>query len=149
MARLSGRSRGCRACRVRKIKCDEQTPECSQCTRLGKKCPGAVTGLIIFETTPENPQKFQPLGENNPKPSQAPIAAVSPNTDIVLGSGALDPFSSMAVPLDPATNVYFQHCTSRIPVSELSNWSQLCCTLLLVASRLAQRSWLYGAGRRL
>ncbi|CEL01763.1 Putative Transcriptional regulatory protein moc3 [Aspergillus calidoustus] len=109
MARLSGRSRGCRTCRERRIKCDEKTPECSQCVRLGKKCPGAVTGLIVFEATPVNPKKFQPLKENKPPSSQAPAAAVSLGSDIVLGSGALDPFSSMAVPLDPATNVYFQH----------------------------------------
>ncbi|KAL2786133.1 hypothetical protein BJX66DRAFT_313417, partial [Aspergillus keveii] len=64
MARLSGRSRGCRTCRDRRIKCDEKTPECSQCVRLGKKCPGAVTGLIVFESTPLNPKKFQPLKEN-------------------------------------------------------------------------------------
>ncbi|KAL3455377.1 hypothetical protein BJX64DRAFT_71853 [Aspergillus heterothallicus] len=109
MARL-GRSRGCRTCRERRIKCDEKTPECSQCARVGKKCPGALTRLIVFESTPVNPKKFQPLRESEAGPSQKPSApAVSPGTDVVLGSGTLDPFSSMAVPFDPATNRLFQH----------------------------------------
>ena len=31
---------GCRKCRVRRIKCDEGTPNCVQCTKKGFQCPG-------------------------------------------------------------------------------------------------------------
>ncbi|KAL2810246.1 hypothetical protein BJX63DRAFT_402474 [Aspergillus granulosus] len=109
MARLSGRSRGCGTCRQRRVKCDEQVPECSQCVRLGKKCPGAITSLIVLEATPVNPKKFRPLRGDESKSSYTPSAATGPpDADIVLGSGTLDPFFSTAVPHGSATNVYFQ-----------------------------------------
>ncbi|KAF2096619.1 hypothetical protein NA57DRAFT_58522 [Rhizodiscina lignyota] len=40
--------RGCATCKSRKIKCDEQLPECGQCTRAKRKCPGAITDLIFI-----------------------------------------------------------------------------------------------------
>ncbi|KAK5050784.1 hypothetical protein LTR84_003343 [Exophiala bonariae] len=33
-------SRGCFACRRKKVKCDETKPQCNRCTRVGKVCPG-------------------------------------------------------------------------------------------------------------
>ncbi|KEF51366.1 uncharacterized protein A1O9_12515 [Exophiala aquamarina CBS 119918] len=33
-------SRGCFACRRKKVKCDEAKPQCNRCTRVGKICPG-------------------------------------------------------------------------------------------------------------
>ncbi|KAI9368213.1 hypothetical protein BJX61DRAFT_233805 [Aspergillus egyptiacus] len=33
-------STGCARCRERRIKCDKVTPECSQCRRYGRPCPG-------------------------------------------------------------------------------------------------------------
>ncbi|KAL4804467.1 hypothetical protein BDV18DRAFT_162230 [Aspergillus unguis] len=33
-------STGCSRCRERRIKCDQATPECSQCRRYGRPCPG-------------------------------------------------------------------------------------------------------------
>ncbi|KAK4073057.1 transcriptional regulator family: Fungal Specific TF [Purpureocillium lilacinum] len=33
-------SRGCHSCRIRKVKCDEGLPGCSQCTRYGTECSG-------------------------------------------------------------------------------------------------------------
>ncbi|KAL9584742.1 MAG: hypothetical protein Q9212_001932 [Teloschistes hypoglaucus] len=33
-------STGCKNCRRRKIKCDEQRPECTQCTTTNRLCPG-------------------------------------------------------------------------------------------------------------
>ncbi|KGO74751.1 Protein of unknown function DUF3468 [Penicillium italicum] len=33
-------STGCPLCRERRIKCDEAVPECSQCQRYGRACPG-------------------------------------------------------------------------------------------------------------
>ncbi|RDW67589.1 hypothetical protein BP6252_08985 [Coleophoma cylindrospora] len=53
MARTAGRSRGCRTCRQRRIKCDEALPECTQCKKYGTKCPGPITGtfyVIASET---------------------------------------------------------------------------------------------------
>ncbi|KAG7005716.1 hypothetical protein G7Y79_00018g045230 [Physcia stellaris] len=37
---------GCWGCRSRKIKCDEATPECSQCQKAGVKCAGYESTLV-------------------------------------------------------------------------------------------------------
>lgn len=41
-------SQGCQSCRGRRIKCDKKTPECSQCIRVGKKCPGYRDQLSLM-----------------------------------------------------------------------------------------------------
>ncbi|ENH73065.1 Transcriptional regulatory protein moc3 [Fusarium oxysporum f. sp. cubense race 1] len=41
-------SQGCQNCRVRRIKCDKIKPECSQCIRVGKKCPGYRDQLSLM-----------------------------------------------------------------------------------------------------
>ncbi|KAF4123292.1 Fungal Zn(2)-Cys(6) binuclear cluster domain [Geosmithia morbida] len=33
-------SQGCEQCRTHRIKCDRKTPDCSQCVRVSKECPG-------------------------------------------------------------------------------------------------------------
>lgn len=48
-----GRSKGCQACRKRKIKCDKVSPTCSYCARTGKQCSGASTGLVFLHANPE------------------------------------------------------------------------------------------------
>ncbi|CAI6340051.1 unnamed protein product [Periconia digitata] len=34
---------GCETCRARRVKCDETKPECSRCTKTGRKCEGYKT----------------------------------------------------------------------------------------------------------
>ncbi|KAI0023158.1 hypothetical protein F4780DRAFT_99344 [Xylariomycetidae sp. FL0641] len=41
-------SQGCQSCRTRRIKCDKKKPECSQCIRVGKKCPGYRDQLSLM-----------------------------------------------------------------------------------------------------
>ncbi|KAI1267286.1 hypothetical protein F5Y18DRAFT_334415 [Xylariaceae sp. FL1019] len=41
-------SQGCQSCRTRRIKCDKKLPECSQCIRVGKKCPGYRDQLSLM-----------------------------------------------------------------------------------------------------
>lgn len=41
-------SQGCQNCRTRRIKCDKVRPECSQCIRVGKKCPGYRDQLSLM-----------------------------------------------------------------------------------------------------
>ncbi|CAG9982214.1 unnamed protein product [Clonostachys byssicola] len=43
------RSKGCRSCKIRRIKCDENWPACSQCVLRGYDCPGP-TSLVKFIT---------------------------------------------------------------------------------------------------
>ncbi|KAF7718398.1 Fungal Zn(2)-Cys(6) binuclear cluster domain-containing protein [Penicillium ucsense] len=41
-------SKGCIACRKRKVKCDEQEPECARCIKRGVKCPGYIRTRIYI-----------------------------------------------------------------------------------------------------
>ncbi|RSL94345.1 hypothetical protein CDV31_014370 [Fusarium ambrosium] len=41
-------SQGCQNCRTRRIKCDKVKPECSQCIRVGKRCPGYRDQLSLM-----------------------------------------------------------------------------------------------------
>ncbi|KAH8668336.1 hypothetical protein BX600DRAFT_254071 [Xylariales sp. PMI_506] len=41
-------SQGCQNCRQRRIKCDKVKPQCSQCIRIGKKCPGYRDQLSLM-----------------------------------------------------------------------------------------------------
>ncbi|KAJ9154748.1 White-opaque regulator 1-like protein 2 [Pleurostoma richardsiae] len=41
-------SQGCQSCRTRRIKCDKARPECSQCVRVSKKCPGYRDQLSLM-----------------------------------------------------------------------------------------------------
>ncbi|KAE8380482.1 hypothetical protein BDV26DRAFT_257403 [Aspergillus bertholletiae] len=41
---------GCKACRQRRVKCDEKKPSCSACMRRGKKCE-AITPNLDFRTS--------------------------------------------------------------------------------------------------
>ncbi|KAB5515431.1 hypothetical protein GE09DRAFT_979621 [Coniochaeta sp. 2T2.1] len=41
-------SKGCQHCRTRRIKCDRLRPECSQCVRAGKQCPGYRDQLSLM-----------------------------------------------------------------------------------------------------
>ncbi|KAL4886862.1 hypothetical protein BJY04DRAFT_43236 [Aspergillus karnatakaensis] len=114
MARKSGRSRGCEPCRRQKMKCDERQPECLQCVRRGRKCPGPLQGLIVFKTDPTNPTKFRRVLETeDPSPIsgiQSQLApSAGPNSDRALISTNPDPFSSMKIPLTHRTNAHFQH----------------------------------------
>ncbi|KAL2070213.1 hypothetical protein VTL71DRAFT_13239 [Oculimacula yallundae] len=70
MVRVGGRSRGCRLCRQRRIKCDELLPACSQCSTTGRVCPGPVSGIIISDmnlaaarpTKPRRAPLVRPIG---------------------------------------------------------------------------------------
>ncbi|OJJ50233.1 hypothetical protein ASPZODRAFT_22905, partial [Penicilliopsis zonata CBS 506.65] len=61
MVRLPGLSKGCQTCRRRSIKCDERRPECSQCVKAGRTCPGALAGNIFLHAEPHNPLKYHRL----------------------------------------------------------------------------------------
>ena len=45
------RSRACRPCRDRRCKCDKTFPQCLQCLKTNRFCPGPVQGPIIVDMT--------------------------------------------------------------------------------------------------
>ncbi|KAL7947557.1 hypothetical protein V8C42DRAFT_318111 [Trichoderma barbatum] len=52
MVRSVSRSKGCARCLQRKVKCDEKLPQCSQCQRMRRPCPGPLTGTIFVHAVP-------------------------------------------------------------------------------------------------
>ncbi|KAL2870880.1 uncharacterized protein BJX67DRAFT_209984 [Aspergillus lucknowensis] len=45
MRRVKKSRNGCARCKSKRVKCGEEKPHCSRCTRLGVKCPGYVQAL--------------------------------------------------------------------------------------------------------
>ncbi|KAI0110409.1 hypothetical protein GGR51DRAFT_90790 [Nemania sp. FL0031] len=53
MVGVPGRSKGCNTCRQRRVKCTEEKPICSRCTRGGFTCRGYVRDIVWHHTTAE------------------------------------------------------------------------------------------------
>ncbi|KAJ5335266.1 hypothetical protein N7452_007669 [Penicillium brevicompactum] len=51
MVGTGGRSKGCRTCRRRKVKCDEGRPLCQRCHKAGFECDGYVEFLHFIDET--------------------------------------------------------------------------------------------------
>ncbi|KAH9213033.1 hypothetical protein DL95DRAFT_168239 [Leptodontidium sp. 2 PMI_412] len=45
------RTRACQACHSRRMRCDETLPNCTQCLRAGRQCPGPIEGPMIVDVT--------------------------------------------------------------------------------------------------
>ncbi|KAK0118703.1 hypothetical protein ONS96_011791 [Cadophora gregata f. sp. sojae] len=80
------RTRACQACRSRRMRCDETLPQCDQCLRAGRQCPGPISGAIIVDVTTQTVIRarsklinsfHRPQTQNPPaqliSPSQSPI----------------------------------------------------------------------------
>lgn len=69
MGRHVGRSKGCRACLQRRIKCDEAQPECTQCVTKQRKCPGPTFGTVFIDMATKKKQ-IVPLQNKSPVESR-------------------------------------------------------------------------------
>ncbi|KAL0930757.1 White-opaque regulator 1-like protein 2 [Colletotrichum truncatum] len=77
-------SQGCQNCRTRRIKCDKVKPECSQCIRVGKKCPGYRDQLSLMfrdESTKVIKKAHAQWGvpEGSENGSTRPVASTAPS----------------------------------------------------------------------
>ncbi|KAI0862755.1 hypothetical protein F4860DRAFT_110611 [Xylaria cubensis] len=101
-------SQGCQSCRTRRIKCDKKHPECSQCIRVGKRCPGYRDQLSLLfrdESSKVIQRAHAQWGTGNPgsppdgssessSPSSGSVASISPsrrNPRATAGSVPLQP----------------------------------------------------------
>lgn len=74
MVGVAGRSKGCKTCKKRRIKCDEQKPECGRCLRAGYKCAGYARDLEFRISTPTS----QASGGRPTTTSTRPVAEIVP-----------------------------------------------------------------------
>ncbi|KAI1738420.1 hypothetical protein F4680DRAFT_190118 [Xylaria scruposa] len=89
-------SQGCQSCRTRRIKCDKKHPECSQCIRVGKRCPGYRDQLSLLfrdESSKVIQRAHAQWGTGNPgsppdgssessSPSSGSVISISPSRRI-------------------------------------------------------------------
>ncbi|KAL2802441.1 fungal-specific transcription factor domain-containing protein [Aspergillus granulosus] len=52
MRRVKKSRNGCARCKSKRVKCGEEKPHCSRCTRLGVKCPGYIQTLRWVTNNP-------------------------------------------------------------------------------------------------
>ncbi|KIV85829.1 hypothetical protein PV11_01485 [Exophiala sideris] len=89
-----GPSSGCRACRTRRVKCDQTKPACSNCTRRRQTCPGYGD---IFDGAHRNQnQVVARRAEKQNALRSTTVSSVSPSSDNEF------PISNPATP-DPTT----------------------------------------------
>ncbi|KAL7813043.1 hypothetical protein V8C26DRAFT_406097 [Trichoderma gracile] len=79
MVRSVSRSRGCARCLQRKVKCDEKLPQCSQCQRMRRPCPGPQTGSIfVHAVATERGPKAEKARVRDPTSYQDFMVAAAP-----------------------------------------------------------------------
>ncbi|KAF5005642.1 hypothetical protein FDECE_7919 [Fusarium decemcellulare] len=126
-------SQGCQNCRTRRIKCDKVRPECSQCIRVGKKCPGYrdQLSLMFRDESTKVMQKAHAqwgVGESGSDMlSSQPSSSSSSSSSIGSMSASAGSFSSTssssyntslaAISSSPSTNT----CWSTSPASLVSH----------------------------
>ncbi|KAI4123511.1 MAG: hypothetical protein LQ338_005235 [Usnochroma carphineum] len=144
-------STGCKNCRQRKIKCNEQKPACTQCTNTGRVCPGYTNlfDLVLRDETESVARKAQrkKKREANAKGTATTTAAadtlaagrstgsnrtVPPSSAIATTatSGLLLPKSFQGTPEQQAINTFFSNYI-LIPRHPLMKRGYLECLLPL------------------
>ncbi|KAH7078142.1 hypothetical protein BKA63DRAFT_280422 [Paraphoma chrysanthemicola] len=86
MVNVGGRSKGCSACRRRRVKCDLTQPVCLRCQRAGLDCDGPRQDLAFVEATivPSRRKVEQP-GSGASSHASSPEAGPSTTTQIESG----------------------------------------------------------------
>lgn len=93
-----------------KTQCDEQTPECSQCLRSGKACPGPLQGTLFIDVVSETHENSKtvrgtykswfdslsctstyPCVDNKPSKKKRPVTASSTSQSLSVASQRSEP----------------------------------------------------------
>ncbi|KAL4940660.1 hypothetical protein BDV06DRAFT_196263 [Aspergillus oleicola] len=73
MRRVKKSRNGCARCKSKRVKCGEEKPHCSRCTRLGVKCPGYVQALRWVTNQASEDGGLEPTTDNDPIQYGTPI----------------------------------------------------------------------------
>ncbi|TPX07456.1 uncharacterized protein E0L32_002074 [Thyridium curvatum] len=88
---------GCRTCKTRHIKCDEEKPECRRCRTAGFKCDGYEP--VQLEKKPKRKRKAKQQAAEEPTSSSASSSLV----------GTASPSPSEGIPLPHDHDYFFHH----------------------------------------
>ncbi|KAF7174382.1 hypothetical protein CNMCM5623_007085 [Aspergillus felis] len=70
-------STGCALCRERRIKCDEAIPQCSQCRKYGRPCPGYRRTFRFQDEGPALQRRHQSRSQSRRSPETTTDAAAA------------------------------------------------------------------------
>ncbi|PKX98378.1 Zn(II)2Cys6 transcription factor domain-containing protein [Aspergillus novofumigatus IBT 16806] len=70
-------STGCSLCRERRIKCDEAVPQCSQCRKYGRPCPGYRRTFRFQDEGPALQRRHQSRSQSRRRPETTTDAAAA------------------------------------------------------------------------
>ena len=88
---------GCLTCRRRHVRCDEGSPSCNNCLRLGLECDGAE-GRMTFKTygLPTNPQSASASTKKRSKKNDSPVTTTpgSPSSEVAPNPPSMSSSSS-------------------------------------------------------
>ncbi|PVH73288.1 putative C6 transcription factor [Cadophora sp. DSE1049] len=125
MSRRGRLSRGCGACRKRKIRCDETQPECRQCIKAGWVCPryDDVTERLFQNRTVADFQDDSSFaaGGNEILAAEYPRSCPLQQDDMhqaLINDRAIDLFLASHVPRD---TVFIRGCFEYLPEFRLSH----------------------------
>ncbi|KAI8628614.1 hypothetical protein F5Y19DRAFT_107371 [Xylariaceae sp. FL1651] len=118
-------SQGCQSCRTRRIKCDKKRPECSQCIRVGKKCPGYRDQLSLM---------FRDESSKVIQKAHAQWGTPESPADSSPESSSLSNQTSWVTTPGPSSSGQSQHSTTGSPAAAVAIASRE-----LVASRIPRR----------
>ncbi|KAL7919740.1 hypothetical protein ACQKWADRAFT_322702 [Trichoderma austrokoningii] len=86
IVRRPPRSKGCKECILRRVKCDERAECCKQCARFGLTCSGATRGAVFLDMTEKvSCNKLKPKRRRKKKTPSTPKATENVAYEIVAG----------------------------------------------------------------
>lgn len=104
---------GCKTCKKRKVKCDEQKPVCRRCARAGVKCDG-------YEALPK-PWLFEPQAQTGTQPSTTIRAPhLTKSSHALLASGTSSTPATKSDICNGCGYVYLNCICEGLPANHLS-----------------------------
>ncbi|KAE9377084.1 hypothetical protein N431DRAFT_501815 [Stipitochalara longipes BDJ] len=112
-------SKGCKHCRIRRIKCDQLDPACSQCLRAGKACPGYRDQLaLLFRDESEKVVRKAKVPRNTPQhrkssPGQSTSTRSSNCTQYTSPTSSVTPLSESHALAAPSPGSFLRSFSPR------------------------------------
>ncbi|KXG49846.1 Protein of unknown function DUF3468 [Penicillium griseofulvum] len=136
---------GCSTCRSRHVRCDETSPACKNCVRLGRECDGAQ-GRITFKVygpsqTPTNSPPTKRPNNDTYSPESSDASAVSPagETEDVDSKQTCKTMITTRLPQtttfrfqDPMTSISIAKSIQRVDERYLTHFVDQVSTLLII-----------------
>lgn len=145
-------SRGCRTCRQRRIKCDEEKPTCKRCEKSRRDCGGYRPEFEIVhrDQTKSTVHRLRNAQSTSPPPPLADAAEYSSRALVFVqeepqswGSDSASPSPVLTVPLAQRASCYFASNFILVPLTESTPHGFMEYLIPLIESEPAESSLRY------